>query len=97
MVNMNKEYTEINNYNLNEMLFNRDEKLIQIIKDLKQERDYIFNKLTSEKAYLQEILNKKEDRIDHIKEHTNYIIGITDDERILAECNLIEEELEIEK
>jgi hypothetical protein len=71
---MNKEeYTEIDNYNLSEMLFNRDERLIEMIKGLREERDYIFNKLTCEKGYLQEKLNKKEYRIDkaieYIEEH----------------------------
>ena len=68
-----QEYTEIDNYNLSEMLFNRDERLIEMIKGLREERDYIFNKLTCEKGYLQEKLNKKEDRIDkainHIETH----------------------------
>ena len=64
-----QEYTEIDNYNLSEMLFNRDERLIEMIKGLREERDYIFNKLTCEKGYLQEKLNKKENRIDKAIEY----------------------------
>ena len=64
-----QEYTEIDNYNLSEMLFNRDERLIEMIKGLREERDYIFNKLTCEKCYLQEKLNKKENRIDKAIEY----------------------------
>lgn len=59
-----QEYIEIDNYNLSEMLFNRDERLIEMIKGLREERDYIFNKLTCEKGYLQEKLDKKEEKID---------------------------------
>lgn len=71
---MNKEeYIEIDNYNLSEMLFNRDERLIEIIKGLREERDYIFNKLTCEKGYLQEILDKKEDKISKVMEYCEEI------------------------
>jgi hypothetical protein len=66
-----QEYTEIDNYNLSEMLFNRDERLIEMIKGLREERDYIFNKLTCEKGYLQEKLNIKEDIIDKAIEYIN--------------------------
>ena len=34
-----------------------------------------------------------EERVNEMKEHINYIIGITDDERVLAECNLILKEI----
>lgn len=54
-----QEYIEIDNYNLSEMLFNKDARLIEMIKGLREERDYIFNKLTCEKGYLEETLNKK--------------------------------------
>lgn len=77
-----QEYTEIDNYNLSEMLFNRDERLIEMINSLREERDYIFNKLTCEKGYLQEKLNKKEDRInqaiEYCEEITSREIDISD-------------------
>lgn len=84
-----QEYTEIDNYNLSEMLFNRDERLIEMIKGLRVERDYLFNKLTCEKGYLQEILNKKEDRIDktieYIKENEKEHGSLEENEKIILD------------
>ena len=44
-----------------------------------------------EQDILVQYIDSLENKIDKIKEHTTYIIGITDDERVLAECNLIDE------
>lgn len=49
-----------------------------------------------EREMLIQYIDSLKNKIDKIKEHITYIIGITDDERILAECNLIEEELKDE-
>lgn len=79
----------------------RSGKTIQCFEDI---RKYLFEHKVEHLAFIRDgkleivYTQKYIDNLHKaIKEHLEYIISITDDERVLAECNLIEEELEIEK